>query len=666
MKTISIFVAGAKNLQHLRLRLKAMANDLNNEFKQKGVNMAVNMLSYENFGDDQQTYNKFIAEEADMVIFLLEDRIGAKTEEEYRIAVKCHEQNGHPEHCVFLKEFDHRTDDIAHIEELMSSTSNKYYVNYSNPEDLLAKAKSRISELAMNKKKSLMPPVSGKKRVKYTAWSFLVLLIALFFAARFASGPLKTSYVYFDFEFPNSMIQNGVNDTFLEQQLLLTVQEEANAAQDKINYILNDTLPNNSDWTISFPKKIQSGRNNRLRKSLRKIMDCRDIKVGLHLIESGDVITNDLFVTDWDGKVQHYTSEIAHPKEGLFKENITAALRKDAAYVSLPFNPIVSVLYDYHFLSELLVYQMVSPWKNKVFTALDREVILSEFAQSGRPNAPIAYLLLGNYYECFALENSFDKNAMNKAIEYYSFLSENPTVCGFIKDKMDMLEANVTANSSEEMNMVEMLETQGRFKTGDCKQLIIIGNEETLLINSKRHFNATLYTFEKGADGHWESVFPPFVVHLGVNGFAAPGEKREGDLKTPTGYYGIPYAFGKKNDLNTKLDFVEITPQHVWVCDTTSSDYNKMVVDQDGSYLNNKANEKLFRNDFLYDYAIVTDYNMNPTIKGMGSAIFMHIERTENHQTAGCISMSKDELVKLIEWLDSSMKPHIFFCKQIA
>ena len=79
MKTLSVFVAGAKNLQPLRLRLKAMANDLNNEYKRNGWDIAVNMVSYENFGDEQNIYNKFITEEADMILFLLEDRIGPKT-----------------------------------------------------------------------------------------------------------------------------------------------------------------------------------------------------------------------------------------------------------------------------------------------------------------------------------------------------------------------------------------------------------------------------------------------------------------------------------------------------------------------------------------------------------------------------------------------------------
>lgn len=668
MKTLSVFVAGAKNLQPLRLRLKAMANDLNNEFKQNGLDMAVNMVSYENFGDEQGIYNKFITEEADMVLFLVEDRIGQKTEEEYRLAVNCYEKNGHPEHCLLLKEFDEKTEDIAHIEELMSATSNKYYVSYRNPDDLMAKVKSRITELAMKKKKGIKPAVSKKKRMVRSLLIALGVVLALFAAARFASGPVKANYVYFDFEFPNSLEQNGINDTYAEQQLLLAVQEEAGAAQKKVNHILNETAVNDKDWTMAFPKKIKGGRYNKLRNNLRKMLNCHDIKADLHLIESGKTFTNDLFVTDWNDKTYHYSSEINPLEAGQFKEGVASALRKDAAYLSFPFNPVVSVLYDYQFINELLEYQMVSPWNNEVYSALDREVILTDYAKSGLPNAPIAQLLLGNYYESYGLEKGYEKASLTKAIDYYTPLLNDAVIGRWIKDKIDLLQSNVDyAAQAEETNMVELLEQKGAFQTGDCQQLVIVGDEETLLIDSKKHYNAMLYAFEKSADGSWESAFPPFVVHLGVNGFVAPEQKREGDLKTPTGYYGLPFAFGKKNDLNTKFEFMEIGPKHVWVSDTTSSEYNKIVVDKDGKYINNKANEKLYRNDILYDYAVVVDYNMaEPVAVGKGSAIFIHIERFENHRTAGCVSMSRDEIIRLIEWLDSSKKPHIYLTKQIA
>lgn len=178
MKKISVFVAGAKKLSALRLRLKAMANDLNNEFKQKNIDTFVNMVSYENFGEEQGEYNKFIAEEADLVVFLLEDRIGEVTEMEYRLVVSCNEKKGRPEYSVLLREFDEKTPEIAYIEELMHSTSHKYYVSYSNPDDLVAKVKSRIMNIVdENKKKTLSGIIPDRKGIG--RYIFLSLFISL-------------------------------------------------------------------------------------------------------------------------------------------------------------------------------------------------------------------------------------------------------------------------------------------------------------------------------------------------------------------------------------------------------------------------------------------------------------------------------------------------------
>lgn len=102
------------------------------------------------------------------------------------------------------------------------------------------------------------------------------------------------------------------------------------------------------------------------------------------------------------------------------------------------------------------------------------------------------------------------------------------------------------------------------------------------------------------------------------------------------------------------------------VCDTISDDYNKMVVDTDGRYKNNIKNEKLLRPDVLNKYAIAIGYNMSPIIKGKGSAVFMHVERSTNHKTAGCISMPEKKIIDLIKWLDPQMNPCIYISKQLT
>ena len=65
------------------------------------------------------------------------------------------------------------------------------------------------------------------------------------------------------------------------------------------------------------------------------------------------------------------------------------------------------------------------------------------------------------------------------------------------------------------------------------------------------------------------------------------------------------------------------------------------------------------RNDDQYKYGIVVEYNTNPIIKGKGSAIFIHVWRNRNQPTAGCISISQEKILKLLEWLDPEKEPII-------
>ena len=65
------------------------------------------------------------------------------------------------------------------------------------------------------------------------------------------------------------------------------------------------------------------------------------------------------------------------------------------------------------------------------------------------------------------------------------------------------------------------------------------------------------------------------------------------------------------------------------------------------------------RDDNLYKYGIVIEYNTDPVIKGNGSAIFLHIWKNESIPTAGCVAVSEENLIKIIEWLDPVASPLI-------
>ena len=58
------------------------------------------------------------------------------------------------------------------------------------------------------------------------------------------------------------------------------------------------------------------------------------------------------------------------------------------------------------------------------------------------------------------------------------------------------------------------------------------------------------------------------------------------------------------------------------------------------NYLQFISFERLFKKNNTYDILIVLNYNMRPTIKNKGSAIFIHV--TKNYKkTEGCIALKK-------------------------
>jgi L,D-peptidoglycan transpeptidase YkuD (ErfK/YbiS/YcfS/YnhG family) len=122
---------------------------------------------------------------------------------------------------------------------------------------------------------------------------------------------------------------------------------------------------------------------------------------------------------------------------------------------------------------------------------------------------------------------------------------------------------------------------------------------------------------------------------------------KEGDNITPKGKYKIInflYRADKLKKVTTVLKKVKIKKNMVWCDDVRSKFYNKL------TYLpNNDSHEKLFRNDDIYDLILVLNYNLNPVIKGKGSAIFIHVAKKKFTSTRGCIALQKKDLLNLLQ-----------------
>lgn len=187
MKNINIFVAGAKDLKESRMMLKALANDMNAEYDAGHKDVHITILSYENFVDNNQAvYDSYIVNDTDIVIFVLDGRIGEKTEKEFMLATESNRSVNRPKTFVFLKTYDNVTPEIAYINGLMRNMSEDYYYNYVNDHDLLRQAKDVLesavdSILASGVVSSTTHQGRAKmsRAIKYQRGVITLLLIAI-------------------------------------------------------------------------------------------------------------------------------------------------------------------------------------------------------------------------------------------------------------------------------------------------------------------------------------------------------------------------------------------------------------------------------------------------------------------------------------------------------
>ncbi len=138
-------------------------------------------------------------------------------------------------------------------------------------------------------------------------------------------------------------------------------------------------------------------------------------------------------------------------------------------------------------------------------------------------------------------------------------------------------------------------------------------------------------------------------------GKAGIGKKnKEGDNITPKGNYKILKIYYRKDrikKITSKFKLIKITKNMGWCDDPNSKKYNQLIqLPTSYSY------EKLFRKENIYDLIIVLNYNIKPTIKNKGSAIFIHIASKNFNKTAGCIALKKYDLKKLIKAINKNVK----------
>jgi len=122
--------------------------------------------------------------------------------------------------------------------------------------------------------------------------------------------------------------------------------------------------------------------------------------------------------------------------------------------------------------------------------------------------------------------------------------------------------------------------------------------------------------------------------------------KQEGDGATPAGLLPLRRVLYRADRVarpRTAVPAMPLAPHDGWCDDPSHADYNRPVrLPHDGRH------EALWRADAVYDIIGVLGWNDAPVVRGMGSAIFLHVARLDFAPTEGCIALALPDLRLLL------------------
>lgn len=161
-------------------------------------------------------------------------------------------------------------------------------------------------------------------------------------------------------------------------------------------------------------------------------------------------------------------------------------------------------------------------------------------------------------------------------------------------------------------------------------------------INGDYHAELTLY---QANGGKYEKVFSCPAL-IGKNG---AGKQSEGDVKTPLGTWTVGEAYGIKDDPGSKLPFTKVTDDMYW-CATGSNakKYNQLIYASQEPDVDHSEDEHLIDYPIRYAYFLDMGYN-KACAPYAGNAIFLHCWLNEDRYTGGCVAVSEESMIKILQ-----------------
>lgn len=199
---------------------------------------------------------------------------------------------------------------------------------------------------------------------------------------------------------------------------------------------------------------------------------------------------------------------------------------------------------------------------------------------------------------------------------------------------------------------------------GDSENESVLASTQDILVEATG--NTATLTLQHYQNGQWIADFQTTAA-IGSNGITT--NKTEGDRMTPAGTFPIYFVFSDKAQ-NTKLPFVPITEDSIWICDPNSTFYNTLQsksnvsrdwVDKNGyenMYVKFSKKSSTACICFGFNGDGRSQYSANAN---RGSVLFLDGVGPNGKMDSGYgdIKISSDAMNTLLSLLDPAMNPTI-------
>lgn len=153
MDQLRVFIAGAKELSSERNALSAVLMKLQNMF-----HIVIEAKDYKSFedsviegGQQKSLYDNYISNEADIVTFILDSRVGVHTKGEFEVAYDSYIRNNRPIIFVYSNiDTKGENDSLKQFKQNLNML-NQYYIEYTNSNELERAFERSITDYLLNR-----------------------------------------------------------------------------------------------------------------------------------------------------------------------------------------------------------------------------------------------------------------------------------------------------------------------------------------------------------------------------------------------------------------------------------------------------------------------------------------------------------------------------------